>query len=209
MIDLVWPSGNEQAFIKMASKLGIRALGFLYDDKHKHDANVVASLEKNSPIPLFTVYVGTKQQVAKKFDLQIPMKMTASLIRSSASAFFGLEGTRPYQRQYDSGLDDPHCALLAKHRVAYLIDFSSFSSLDARYVGAALQNISYCRRHGVSLGVASFARDPLQMRNPTDLDALFRCFGAKNVSSALYDLLCVRFDQQELGPGLRQLSNGE
>ena len=88
MIDVVFPSGNEEEFIAMAKKVGICGLIFCY--KRREDM-----LSKSLEFPTMNAIYGEAPVVAKAKSASILSVCTASreALERGAGIVFGFEGS--------------------------------------------------------------------------------------------------------------------
>ncbi|MBI1972725.1 hypothetical protein HYS50_01840 [Candidatus Woesearchaeota archaeon] len=81
--------------------------------------------------------------------------------------------------QRDSGLNHVLCALAKKNDIAIGFSFSDLlNSLHRAIVlGRMMQNVRLCRKYKVRMVVASFAKNPWEMRSAHDLFAFAQVLG--------------------------------
>ncbi|MBW3019482.1 hypothetical protein KY329_04850 [Candidatus Woesearchaeota archaeon] len=177
MIDVVFPDGNEQEFIRIAKRLGYKSLIFVYEDKKK--------IGKISSDFLFKQAVLCAPNKVRDMKLLAFCKGSArarEAIERSASMIFGMEDEQKDSLHYRrSGLNQVLCKLAKSKDVAIGFDFNSvlMSRRKARAViiGRMMQNIVLCRKYKLKMLIASFAKTPYQMRSPSDLRAFFHVLG--------------------------------
>lgn len=184
MIDLVFPEKNEQEFIDIAERLGYKSLVLCYKQKP------IPDLKKfNAKIKLFTGLLADckKIQAARK-DADIVIVHSSEDDRTCLEQFkpdllFHMETLRPkdFIHQRASGLNHILSGLAVKNEVLIGFNFSTILRAEgqerAKLIGRIKQNIKLCRKYKVSMAIASFARDPFEMRSHHDLSALFENFG--------------------------------
>jgi hypothetical protein len=170
MIDVVFPDGNEQEFIAMAKKLGYKGICFVYEKP---------LVKFESDFPIFSGAVCKNK--LKNADFVFLNSNDRQLIRKKPTAVFGIEGTRDFIHQRDSGLDHVICKEMHKYNVGYMISFSAVlnSSERERFFGRVMQNIMLCNKYHVKIMIASFAKQPNEMRNPDDLVSFCRTLRAQ------------------------------
>ena len=92
--------------------------------------------------------------------------------------------------QRDSGLNHVLCVLARENDVAIGFSFSDLLNSSHRYIllGRMLQNVRLCRKYKVRMVVASFAKDPWEMRSAHDLLAFALVLGMapKEAKQALH-----------------------
>lgn len=184
MIDIVFPGRNEQGFVSTAQKLGYTGLVFVYDKKEELE---------NAKLPRTNLEI-------KKALLAEPRKVHAYrekyflIVKSSEqdqhvlektppNIIFGLEALaeKDQLHQRTSGLNQVLCASAARNKVSIGFSFTDILTVQgfrrAQILGRVRQNIALCRKYKVKMVIASFAKNPTQMRNQQDLRSLFVLLG--------------------------------
>ncbi len=184
MLDIVFPDRNEKDFIAMAEKLGFKGLVFVYSDASKC---IVVPTE--AKLKIVTAIAADQKKIihARQKSGLVFMKSTGddrfAFERSKPDIVFELEEAQrhDYIHQRASGLNHILCDLAKKNNVAIGFSFSSVLNssgmLRAQIIGRMQQNISLCRKYKNKAVVASFARNPYEMRSPQDLISFFITLG--------------------------------
>jgi len=187
--EIVIPKNNEEEFIEIASKLGIKKLYFLYD---------------------FDEYMQNQKPKAFDFDVEIgfivnqkninkAVKQTELLVVKSSDKdrffieskkiklVYGLEETykKDYLHQRASGLNHVICEIARKNNVtigfAYSILFNKDEYERAVLMGRMMQNIKLCQKYKVKTLIGSFSEKPFELRAPHDLKSLFVMLGMNQI----------------------------
>lgn len=186
MIDVVFPSNNEEQFIDMAIKLQHRGILFVYNKVTDKTINKVKDLRKKTKLKLF---VGV-QRTAKNLDhknfnedikiliAQGPDEARRAIEKTEVSLVYDLEtGMRGDKMHYpQSGLN--HIVAKIAHDQQKIIGLSFSTLVSAkgmkrtRILGRMKQNIKLCRKYKVAMCLGSFAHDPYHMRQGNDLMSL-------------------------------------
>ena len=160
MIDIVIPKDNEDEFKAMAKKLRIQQLVFLYPSK-----GFLAG--------------GKKEVIATKAGKNLRQVIE----NSPVEVIFGLEemSGSDFLHHRASGLNQVLCNLLNKKNKMIGFSFSSLLRASplkrAQIIGRMRQNFRLCRKYKVKTVIASFARNPYEMRGQADLAGLFLSLG--------------------------------
>ncbi len=168
MIDIVVPNGNEKELLETALKLGYSGLCFAYSKPTDAPAKCYSALLNKTG----------------KADLIL---FEGSSIGKQCDAVFDLEKSDKRDiLQRHSGLNH----VLAKEAFdkRKIICFNFSSLLGGRkeiIMGRMMQNIKLCQKYKTQMAIASFARYPQELRNPSDIESLFRLLGMKNPKKAL------------------------
>ncbi|HLC85387.1 MAG TPA: hypothetical protein VJH22_06360 [Candidatus Nanoarchaeia archaeon] len=171
--DFVYPQNNEAQFVAMARRLGIGELVFVYREappplqvfegvKVSH-----AVVIKDKPLPRMINLIDDAQKT--RFASEHPMVW----------GLCGIErGQKDFLHHRGSGINQVIAKMLAKNQKHYLLDFSLLLHAPqperSRLMGRMAQNLCLCKKFGVAVHIASFARSPQGMRSTKDLQALLR-----------------------------------
>lgn len=113
-------------------------------------------------------------------------------------------GKKDRLRQRDSGLNHVLCALARDNNVAIGFNFSDVLNAEnlAEVLGRMMQNVRLCRKYKVRMVLASFAKNPWEMRYARDLMAFGQVLGMtpKEAKKAL------NFTKKEQGIKIRNTS---
>ncbi len=174
-MDFVFPENNEEEFIKIAEKLGIKELVFVYTDKSK-----IKKIINHKTALLVSPKQGVKSKIADYFIIKSGEDDRYALEKVKPDFMYGFEFWSDKDRMHQrvSGLNDVFCRLAAKNNVKILFPFSEF--LEQPFyrkpliLGRLMQNKKLCKKYKVHLEIVSFAKKPYQLRKKMDLDSLFR-----------------------------------
>lgn len=168
MIDIVIPKGNEKELLETALKLGYSGLCFVDSDKKLPNC-YSGLLNRNGKADLVLFDTDAREALEKK-DCDIVFDMERSRKRDVLKMHSGFN----------------HVLAKIAHDKKKLIGFS-FSRLlkEREAMGRMMQNIKLCEKYNVGMVIASFASSPDELRNPSDLESLFRILGMKNPKKAL------------------------
>ena len=182
MIDLVFPDQNEEEFIKIAERLGYGSLCFFCRELKPAYKDHIEHLQKKTGITLYTA----SSEIKKIMPDILVIKTTDPrqwIEGRKADLIYGMESTneRDSITQKRSGLNHVLCSLAKQKDKMICFDFSSVllshGQRRAVIMGRMMQNIRLCRKYKVGTAIASFAHEPLDMRNPSDLKAFFLMLG--------------------------------
>ncbi len=169
-IDICIPRGNELALIEQARVLGTRQLLFLYD----------ALPEKR----IEGIRYGTVSDTLKKQGGVI--SATSNVSRGNVEdkrirLMFNFENSqRPDSLHYrNSGLNQVLCKIIRERRKIISVSFQNILSSQRREIafGRIMQNIRLARKYKCSVSVASFAREPHELRAAKELYSFMVCMG--------------------------------
>jgi len=182
MQDVVFPDGNEAAFLARAKTLGIKDLVFVYTDpanfyKGNSTIKITNALLAN-PKTIDKAKNKTKIVLLKSSDQDLH-----TVEHKSPSILYELEQSPKYDalHQRASGLNHVLARACASNDVAIGFSMQSILSTGPQrrsiIMGRMMQNIKLCRKFKVKMVVASFAKTPGGMRNPADMKSLFTVLG--------------------------------
>jgi hypothetical protein len=185
MQDIVFPHNNEAEFFAMAERLGTKKLVLVYPSKELAGRSPAAP--KGLAVKTAVIADPPKARQPRQQGILTFVQCSdadrAVLEQGAADVLFSAEKTqvKDYMHQRGSGLNHVLCALAKKNNVAIGFSFadvlSSTGSERARLLGRMMQNIVLCRKCKTSMVIASFAKDPWQMRSLHDVQAFFRELG--------------------------------
>ena len=180
MKDIVFPDKNEQDFISLAQTLGYDELVFVYDDPSKF----YKKPDKISITNALLCAPRKVQQCKKKAELVLVQSSPDDrfvIEKTKADVVFGFEAITAKDRTHErvSGLNHILCRFASQTGKKLAFDFNMVlqGKNKARFIGRMKQNIKLCRKYKVKTVIASFAKAPLEMRSPKDLQSFFVILG--------------------------------
>lgn len=190
--DIVFSKNNEKKFIEIAGKLNIKSLCFIYSAKDKNDISKIQSkiknIQKGTKIKLFTGVIsdaGNIKKIRKLTELtliQASDKNQEIIEKAKPDIIFNIESSQRKDFVYsrNSGLNQVLCKLANKTNLMIGIDINNVLNSKNKNIllGRIKQNIKLCQKYGVKIVVASFAKNPYEMRNPYELRSLLAILGA-------------------------------
>jgi RNase P/RNase MRP subunit p30 len=182
MIDIVFPKDNEKDFIKMAERLGLEGLVFVY-----YAPKDISPFKKDTKLNLSSGMLCKPDDVRKykgKFLTLVEAPEDQEKIRHiieqvRPDILFNLEFARrkDFMHHRASGLNHVLAQLAADNDVAIGFNFSALLSLSQREraicIGRMSQNMMFARKFGFLIVVASFSSVCWMMRGEVDLKSLF------------------------------------
>jgi len=187
MIDFVFPKNNEKEFIRIAEKLGISELVFVYDKPTD-----VSSFQQDTKIKLSSAVICKPDDVRKykgRFLTLVEAPEDQAdirniLERNKPDIMFNLEFGRrkDFIHHRASGLNHVLAEIASQKGVAIGFNFSKILSAKpqdrAVYMGRMMQNIDFAKKFKFKTTIASFARSPWEMRGERELKSFFNIFGS-------------------------------
>jgi len=177
MIDIVFPKDDEESFIKMAERLGLNGLCFVYD-KPKD----ISYLKSKTKINLSTA--SSARMKGCPFFMKAPddqMQIRHILEQTRPDVLYGLEFNhhRDFMHHRASGLNHVMASIAEEKGVTIGFSFAGILSAKtdnrAVCIGRMMQNIRFARKYGFKVVLASFADSPWKMRAPQEIISFFRC----------------------------------
>ena len=163
MKDYVIANGNEKEFLEVAKKLGYTEIVFIGK----------ATIPKTS----------LKTSVSTRIFKSNPDKDRELIESKKADIIFDFEQEKRKDPTHfrNSGINHILAKLMKQKNVSYGLSFSQIlnaSTLEqSRLMGRISQNARLCKKYGVNVIVASFAKHPYEMRDSKDLEAFARVMG--------------------------------
>jgi RNase P/RNase MRP subunit p30 len=191
MIDVVFPQNNEKEFARIAEKLGIKNLCFVYSQK-----DFLSAKQVDTKIKIYKGLILKPGEARKAKGADIIIVKAGDdnrclLENKSIDLLFDLENHshKDFLHHRNSGLNQVFCAIANKSRTIILMDFNTVLKSDrihcARIMGRMMQNVRLCKKYKVDLAIASFAAEPHEMRDLNDLAAFGRILGVSDAKGAL------------------------
>ncbi len=192
MIDLVFPKNNEKEFVRIAEKLGIKNICFVYSLKDFEQRTKV-----NTKINIYSgllVNPSELRRVRKPVDLIICRAQDDNRVvleNRAVDMVFGLENHshKDFLHHRNSGLNQVLAVIAGQNRKVIAMDFNSVLNSEpaqcARILGRMMQNAMLCRKYKADIAVASFATEPYEMRGQKELEAFARILGITDAKGAL------------------------
>lgn len=173
--DIVLPQKNELELVRMAEKLGFKQLILFYEDLSLLSGSKTASSNKisiKSGLLIKNVndlgkYVGKADYLFCPAERQFFENKRASYIICSP-----VDEGRDFFYQRRSELDDATCTLARQNKISLIFDIGAAN--DFVVLGRLSQDARLARKYKLDFSLATFARKPLEMRSPKDLDGLKR-----------------------------------
>ena len=186
MIDIVFPDNNENEFIKLAERLGLAGLCFVYTRPKD-----ISFFQKSTGLKLFSGVLCAGGDVKKYKDRFVtvvraperPEELRGLFEQHRPHVVFGLESQRrpDFLHHRASGLNHVLAVLAREKGVCVGFSFGDVLSAKqdarARIVGRMMQNIVLARKFKFGLCLASFARSPWQLRSEKDMCSFFVSLG--------------------------------
>ena len=194
MMDIVLPKDNEDDFIRIALRLGIKKLRFLYNlDNFKNQKQKANDFDVETGIIVNQKNINEALNHSKFLAVKTSDKDRASIESGKISIIYGLEESyeRDYLHQRKSGLNRIMCELARKNGIAIGFSYGALLGRDipasTLIMGRMMQNIVLCRKYNVKTIIGSFSQNPFGMRSPHDVKSLFAMMGmdSKTIESSL------------------------
>ncbi|MBI1934910.1 hypothetical protein HYS31_00570 [Candidatus Woesearchaeota archaeon] len=181
MADIVMPDNNEEEFMQMAQRLGIKKLCFLYNPER-----LKASKGSNVLIERCILINRKSMNLASSRQLPLVAKddgMARFFIETGkVKMVYGFEESqkKDYLSQKASGLNHIVCELARRNNVIIGFSYSSLFGKDRQstvLIGRMIQNIRLCQKYKVKTLIGCFSSNPYDLRPGHDLSSLFSTLG--------------------------------
>jgi len=169
-LDIVFPENNEEDFLILADKLGIK-LCFAYDEKNY-------SL-KRTKYEFCCLYNSQKREVLSISD----DVSRQSFENPRINMLFNLETSQSHDKihQRDSNFNQVLAKICKDKNKTIGFNFNLILNADAnerhRLLGRMMQNVKLCRKYKVKMYIGSFAREPYELRSFCELISFGVCLG--------------------------------
>lgn len=199
MADFVFPENNEEEFIKVAEKLSYTELVFIYKNTSKEDyAKETEKLKSlSTKIKVNQAQLCTAKNINKSFsDILIAEGSNNArqfIEEKKVDILYNLEenSRKDFIHHRSSGLNQVLCKLAHENKIIVAFSLNKIIESSGKnraiLLGRIKQNIMLCRKYKVPTIIASFAKNPWQMRSPRDIFTLFTLLGmdTKTIKNSL------------------------
>jgi RNase P/RNase MRP subunit p30 len=192
MMDIVFPKDDEKEFIKMAERLGLEGLVFVYsapkditafknDTKLKLSSGILCKPED------VRKYKGKFLTLVEATEDQEQIRHIIEQVRPDI--IFNLEFARrkDFMHHRASGLNHILAKLAADNDVAIGFNFSALLGLSPREraicLGRMSQNLMFARKFKFGVVIASFANSIFRMRSEKEFSSFFSVLGTGEFSN--------------------------
>ncbi|MBN2422554.1 hypothetical protein JXB41_04965 [Candidatus Woesearchaeota archaeon] len=196
-IDICFPQDNEEQFIKIAGRLGTKALCFVYESNTDFDV-INAKLNKLK----FKYYVGITIKNSRdlnKINNNRNIVMTEDNSRSfvetkKINMHYNFENVskKDFLHYRNSGLNQVLCKVLQEKNKLIGLSFSNILNSSCKPVlfGRYIQNARLLKKYNCKFVIASFASQPYELRSRKALISLGIClnFNLRFVKEAMANL---------------------
>ena len=179
-IDIVFPKNNEEEFIKRAKALGTKELIFVYSPR---DYKEYKTEEKGINSKTAVVVAPKDARDAKKKYPFIIVRSDRETERwvvehSQPMLIYGFEmqERKDFMHHRNAGLTDILAKMMHEYNVAYGFSVAELicapKELQPILLGRLRQNVMIAKKYKIEIILASFAADPMLMRNLKDVGGL-------------------------------------
>ncbi len=187
MIDVVFPKDNEEEFIRIAVRLNIKGLVFVYDSPKKFYQGKNSSVKVYNGLEISEKNKNLRHLADIVFVHGSDVDNRSIVESLKPDVLYSAEGSRSkdFIHQRASGLNHIIADIAKSKGVIVGFNFSELlkdNNLGLR-IGRIMQNILLARKFKLKVCVASFAHHPFEMRSFQDLKAFFETVGMSDSES--------------------------
>lgn len=192
-MDSVFPNNNENEFIRIAERLNLEGLCFIYEKPQD-----ISRVQQQTTLKLSTAiickpedvrkYKGRFTTIVRAPDDQTRIRHIIEQIRPDILIDLEFARRKDFMHHRASGLNHILAQLAADKGVTIGFNFSRI--LEARpndravYIGRMRQNLGFARKFKFQMIFASFANHPREVRPRGDMISFFASLGLKTVENA-------------------------
>lgn len=164
------PNKNEEKFIEIAEKLGIKTLMFLYSGKEPN----LEKIKEKTKIKLLT----------GKLDKKTPKTINfcegtrKNIEDKNCTHIYGLETIEPKEHYHyrKSGLNQVHAKLIKEKNKTLVFDIEKIieSEEKPKLLGRMKQNLLFAKKYKLNILICSMATKPENLRTKKHYEALIR-----------------------------------
>jgi RNase P/RNase MRP subunit p30 len=192
-VDICIPKDNEEKFVLIAEKLGIRGILFLYEKKEKN----LSELKKKTKVKIWTGLI-TEKTPGTKHALVFSPGHRHLIENKNISFHYGfetLEEGKDHLHYRKSGANQATMKIMKQKNKVLVISIEAIleSKNQSKTLGRIKQNLMLAKKQKIPLITSSFATKPENMRGEEEQKALIRVLGtqeqAKNAVKHLHETL--------------------
>jgi RNase P/RNase MRP subunit p30 len=181
-IDICFPKNNEKEFIKIANKLDTESLCFVYSADFDIKS-VKNKLEKTKFKFFLGLEIKDSKELNKKVkdvDLVVSEKNSRNFLKSKKiNLHYNFEtlAKKDSLHYRNSGLNQILCKILKENKKIYSVSFSNILNSNNRslLLGRYIQNAKLIKKYKNNIIIASFAKNPYELRSFKELLAVAAC----------------------------------
>ena len=188
--EIVIPKNNEEEFVEIASRLGIKKLYFLYDFDDYDDKKIREKIETLGRKIIIEIGFIVDQKNLKKASMKSALLAVKSsdkdrefIESKKIRIIYGFEefSRKDYIHQRASGLNQILCEIARQNNVAVGFSYSPLLNKPGQVIpvlmGRMIQNINLCQKYKSKTIISSFSSEPFELRPQHDITSMFKIFG--------------------------------
>jgi len=177
--DIIIPKGNEQAFIEVANKIGIKSLLFLYEPKKINNEELEKIRKSNPEIKIFTGNLILKN--TNQTGINFAKANLQTLEHKYITHVFDLESLEEKDNHHyrTSGMNQAIAKKIKEQNKTIVISTEQIISNKEpqRVIGRIQQNLELIKKYDLKIAIASLATKPENMRPEKETQALLKTLG--------------------------------
>ena len=190
-VDICIPKDNEEKFVLIAEKLGIKGILFLYGKKEKN----VSELKKKTRVKIWTGLI-TEKTPGKKHPFTFSPGHRNLVENKNITYHYGfelLEDSKDHLHYRKSGANQATMKIMREKQKTMTISIETIleSKNQAKILGRIKQNLMLAKKQKVPVITCSFATKPENMRGEEEQKSLIRVLGtqeqAKKATKTLHE----------------------
>lgn len=183
--DIIIPKENEQAFIDVAKKLGIKSLLFLYEPKKQPTQKIIEELKKQNPdIELNTANIIIKNTNTK--GINFAKANIQTIQNKNITHIFDLESLeeKDHHQYRRSGMNQGIAKKIKEQNKTIIISTEQLitNKEPSLIIGRTQQNLELIKKYELKIAIASMATKPENMRPEKETQALIKTLGHERLA---------------------------
>ncbi len=183
--DIVIPKENEQAFIDVANKLGIKSILFLYEPKKQPSKKKLEEIKKQHPeIEINTANLILKNTNTKEMNFA---KANIQTIQNKhITHLYDLESLEEKDNHHyrRSGMNQATAKKIKEQNKTIIISTQQLieNKEPHKVIGRIQQNLELIKKYELKTAIASMATKPQKMRPEKETQALLKTLGHEHTA---------------------------
>lgn len=183
--DIVIPKENEQEFIEVAKKLGIKSILFLYEPKKQPNKKKLEEIKKQNP----EIEINTANLILKntnKQGMNFAKANIQTIQNKHVTHLFDIESLEEKDNHHyrRSGMNQATAKKIKEQGKTIIISTQQLieNKEPHKIIGRIQQNLELIKKYKLKTAIASIATKPENMRPEKETQALIKTLGHEHIA---------------------------
>ena len=195
LTDICIPEGNEEDFIEIATRLGTKALLFLYEPKKERDITKI----DNKGIKIYTANLILKN--TNKQGLNFASANLQTIENKHISHLYDFESFEEKDNHHyrRSGMNQAIAKKIKEQNKTMIISVEQIitNKEPHKIIGRVQQNLELAKKYKLQIAIASMAQKPENMRPEKEMQALIKTLGHEEIAKRAIQEITKQLEKTE------------